>query len=137
MDQNMSCKDLSCPLFQALLDRLRADMSGSLAAPEGSAEEAHEIWARVSAADCLRVKTNKATLSRWFEFMSRYQQFDDEYTCNQFMVNIACKATSVYRRVIDMPVWGLDLCLADLPARIKDAKCKAGKHDARCRRGGA
>lgn len=103
---------------------MREDCAEVLSGEAGSEHGDQELWDLLSRADCLKAKDNKATLTRWFEFLTRWRQYDKEYGFHQFSVNLACLQTGVFRKVCEMPVWQLP---AKRIALAKAAAKKAGK----------
>lgn len=125
MSLHMARHSSACPLLQALLPGLSMDLRPQLTSEPDTAEEQAEIWKKLGESKALHVKSNKATLSRWFEFLERYEQFEKEYTVHQYHFNLTCHYTGAFKHVKDMPVWNEPLAQVKLPARAPKAEAKA------------
>ena len=94
------------PLFLALWPAIADDIRHKLTSEPGSEEEREQVWKVLKQSKCLRVSGNRATLTRWFEFLAQYKGFDEEYHIHLFQFCLALYYTGVFKSVGEMPIWG-------------------------------
>eukprot|EP00971_Amphidinium_carterae_P351755 6492266-Amphidinium_carterae.2 len=115
------------PLFQALLPELILEMKAQkrLGAEEGSEEEQQEAWSVLQSSNLLTRRSNRVTLTRWFEVVDRWAEFDQEYFAHHYCYCLYLWKTGVFSSIEDMPIWGV----RTFAMRSKPTKAKqSGKH---------
>eukprot|EP00971_Amphidinium_carterae_P326768 6457769-Amphidinium_carterae.1 len=126
-EQHFAEEGYKNPLFQALLPELLAEMRSQhkLSEEEGSQEEEQEAWAVLQTSNLLTRRSNRVTLTRWFEVVDRWAEFDKEYFAHHYCYCLYLWKTGVFSSIEDMPIWGL----RTFQLRSKPTKAKqTGKH---------
>eukprot|EP00971_Amphidinium_carterae_P264120 5239835-Amphidinium_carterae.1 len=99
----------SNPLFQALLPELLVEMraEGCLSSEPNSGEEEAEAWQVQQRCDLLRKRSSRVTLTRWFEVVERWSQFDRNYWRHFYCYLVLLWKTGIFKSVAEMPIWGV------------------------------
>eukprot|EP00439_Symbiodinium_sp_Y106_P025733 s712_g3.t1 len=94
-----------CPIFQALKDKLVFDMDSATSCEPGSLEEQELVFHKVSETVGAGVKGTRVNLTRWFEFISAYEDFQKEYHIHLYEYCLVLYHSGKLTCLADFPIW--------------------------------
>lgn len=106
VNQYFSTRNISDPLWVARSGSLAADFSSKMHEEPGSEAEQRWLWRCVQGRHAFSRTDNRPTLTRWFEVVSRWLEYDKEYSAHFLSVLLALRETGVYKNIMQMPIWG-------------------------------
>lgn len=94
-----------CPMFQALVGRIAFDFGLGSTCETATAEEVRAAWKQTLQNLSLGKKGSRVNLTRWFEFLSGYEEFQASYHCHLYEYRLVLYYTHTLRSLPDFPVW--------------------------------
>ena len=119
-----------CPIFQALKDKLVFDMDSATSCEPGSLEEQELVFHKVSETVGAGVKGTRVNLTRWFEFISAYEDFQKEYHIHLYEYCLVLYHSGKLTCLADFPIWEAhqSSCGVEEPAEGQDQRGAEAEH---------
>eukprot|EP00971_Amphidinium_carterae_P347803 6489995-Amphidinium_carterae.1 len=105
------------PLMAALQERLESDARDRQRGCSSRSIDVHDLWKQLQTSMALTRQGSRTSLTRWFEFISRWKVYDADYTNYLYFYCLILYFSGKVETVMDLPVWD-----EDLGAAVVDAK---------------
>ena len=104
-EQHVKEANMNNPLMAALEEQLEADVRDIIGGASSSSTDRHALWQRLQTSMALSRQSSRCSLSRWFEWVSRWREFDKQYSCYLYYYCLILFYSGKVNSVLDLPIW--------------------------------
>eukprot|EP00971_Amphidinium_carterae_P227836 4519091-Amphidinium_carterae.1 len=106
------------PLMAALQERMEADVIDRARGCRAQSVDVQDLFKQLQTSISLVRQGSRTSLTRWFEFISRWKSYDAHYTNYLYLYCLILYFSGKVESVMDLPVWDEDLGAAVVEARV-------------------